>query len=174
MQIYLAPYSIDWPKKFEREKKLLLKAIGEWVEDIQHVGSTAVPGLSAKPIIDIMIGIESLTDADEHCIVPLEQLGYEYVQQFESETPERRYFRKSSQGVRTYQIHLVEIDSDWWQRHLLFRDYLRSHPQAANEYETLKQALAKVHSDTNEYATAKTAFIRKIEKKARRGRKDII
>lgn len=168
MAIYLAPYSSDWPQEFEREKKLLLKALGDWVEDIQHVGSTAVPGLAAKPVIDIMIGVRSLEDADKHCVYRIKELGYDYIQRYEVDTPQRRYFQKTSpQGVRTHQIHLVEINSDWWQRHLLFRDYLRSHPQAVKEYESLKRSLAKVHTDTNEYANAKTAFIREIEKRAR-------
>ncbi len=166
-QIYLAPYSNEWPHEFEREKKVLLEAIGEWVEDIQHVGSTAIPGMSAKPIIDIMIGVRNLNDADEQCVPRIQQLGYEYIQKYEKELPERRYFQKTSHGVRTHQIHLVEINSDWWKRHLLFRDYLRSHPQVAQEYEELKRSLAKIHSDTNEYAHAKTAFIREIEKKAK-------
>jgi GrpB-like predicted nucleotidyltransferase (UPF0157 family)/adenylate kinase family enzyme len=167
-QIYLAPYSEQWTIEFEKEKAILLQTIGDWVEDIQHVGSTAVPGLSAKPVIDIMIGVRSLEEADRHCVSRIQNLGYDYIQKYELELPYRRYFQKTSKtGVRTHQIHLVEIDSDWWKRHLLFRDYLRSHPDVAKEYELLKQDLAKKHSDTNEYAHAKTAFIRKIESKAR-------
>jgi GrpB-like predicted nucleotidyltransferase (UPF0157 family) len=168
-QIYLAPYSKEWPNEFEKEKALLLREIGTWVQDIQHIGSTAIPGLAAKPVIDIMIGVRSLQEADQYCISRIEKLGYTYIQKYEAEVPQRRYFQKTtSDGARTHQIHLVEIGSDWWERHLLFRDYLRSHPEAAREYEELKKSLAKKHSDTNEYAAAKTAFIRQIENKARK------
>lgn len=168
-KIHLAPYSKKWPVEFEQEKAILLQAIGDWVQDIQHVGSTAIPGLSAKPVIDIMIGVRSLEEADRYCVSRIQNLGYDYIQKYEIELPNRRYFQKTSRtGERTHQIHLVEINSDWWKRHLLFRDYLRSHPEVAKEYERLKQSLAKEHTDTNAYANAKTSFIRKIEAEARK------
>lgn len=167
-QIYLVPYLKQWPIDFEKEKVILLQTIGDWVQDIQHVGSTAIPGLAAKPVIDIMIGVINLEEADQYCVSRIQNLGYEYIQKYEAELPNRRYFQKISKtGVRTHQIHLVEIHSDWWERHLLFRDYLRLHPEVAKEYEQLKRSLAKKYSDTNEYANAKTSFIRKIEAKAR-------
>ena len=166
-KIYLAPYSEQWPVEFEKEKGILLQTIGDWVQDIQHVGSTAIPGLSAKPVIDIMIGVRSLEEADQYCVPRLKALGYDYIHKYEVELPNRRYFQKTSkQGARTHQIHLVEINSEWWERHLLFRDYLRSHPEIAKEYEQLKKSLAEKYSDTNEYANAKTSFIRAIETKA--------
>jgi GrpB-like predicted nucleotidyltransferase (UPF0157 family) len=165
--IYLSSYSEQWPEEFEQEKKRLMQSIGTWTADIQHVGSTAVPGLSAKPVIDIMIGVKSLQEADLYCIEKIVELGYDYLAIYEKEAPERRYFQKNApDGRRTHQIHLVKIDSPWWKRHLLFRDYLLSHPEIAKEYEKLKQTLACQYTDTNEYAQAKTSFIRGIEAKA--------
>lgn len=164
--ITIADYDPRWPALYEEEKARILAAIGEWLVDIQHVGSTAVPGLAAKPIIDIMPGIRSLTDA-QHCIAALEALGYEYVPEYEAELPERRYFRKRATPY-SHHIHMVEATSDFWQRHLLFRDYLRAHPDAAAEYGELKRRLAaRIGDDRVGYTEAKTEFIRSIEERAR-------
>jgi len=108
-------------------------------------------------------------EADEFCIQPIVALGYEYVQAFEAETPQRRYFRKANaEGVRTHHIHLVEINSDWWVDHLLFRDYLRSDGNARRAYEAHKRELAEREwNDSNDYAIAKTDFILKTMEDAR-------
>ncbi|MDQ3812942.1 MAG: GrpB family protein, partial [Armatimonadota bacterium] len=133
---------------------------------IEHIGSTSVPGLAAKPIIDIMVGLADFTQADA-LVLRLQSLNYEYVPQFEDEMPFRRYFRKEDSGVRTHQIHMVALSSEFWRRHLFFRDYLVTHPNAAEEYATLKRELAKREwNDVNDYATAKTEFIQRIEAKA--------
>ncbi len=164
----MAPYSEQWPIEFEKEKKALLHVIGDWVQDIQHVGSTSIYGIYSKPVIDIMIGVKNMEDADQYCVSKVQYLGYDYIQKYELQWPKRRFFQKTSDlGVRTHNIHLVEIHSDWWARHLVFRDYLRTHPNAAKEYEKLKKDLAEKHSDTNDYANAKTPFIHAIEMKAR-------
>jgi GrpB-like predicted nucleotidyltransferase (UPF0157 family) len=168
VKVTIVDYNPIWPELFEREKGKLLVAVGDYVLDIQHVGSTAVPGLAAKPVIDIMIGVRALAEADAACIKPIVQLGYEYVQAFETMMPFRRYFRRDNpDGVRTHQIHLVEKESEFWQRHLAFRDYLRSHQEARAAYEQIKRDLAVQEWETvNDYAAAKTDFIRTIEAKA--------
>ena len=157
-----------WPGLFDAEKARLMAVIGEHVAEIQHIGSTSVPGLGAKPVIDIMIGVRSLADADAYCVKPIIALGYEYVKAFEVDLPFRRYFRKdNADGMRTHQIHLVEIESDWWVRHLVFRDYLRTHRDASEAYERLKRELAaQPFETTNDYAEAKTEFITALEAKA--------
>ena len=169
IKVTIVDYNPIWPELFELEKGKLLAAVGDYVLDIQHIGSTAVPRLAAKPVIDIMIGVRTLTEADAACIEPIVQLGYEYVQAFETMIPFRRYFRKDSpDGVRTHQIHLVERESEWWQRHLAFRDYLWSHQEARTAYEQFKHDLVAQEWETiNDYAEAKTDFIRTIEAKAR-------
>ncbi len=152
---------------FEEEKQLLQAVLGEGSSEVKHIGSTAVDGLAAKPIIDIMIGLPDFSVADK--LVPIiEALGYEYFKKYEDEMPYRRYFAKNSNGIRTHQIHIVEIGSEFWGRHLFFRDYLRQNPEIMNEYAALKKQLAEREwVDVNEYADAKSEFITGIENKAK-------
>lgn len=166
--ITIVEYNPAWPELFKIERDKVLAAIGDHVEAVEHIGSTAVPGLAAKPVIDIIIGVDTLAEADVYCVEPIIKLGYEYVKAFEKDTPFRRYFRKNDrEDIRTHQIHLVEIGGDWWTRHLAFRDYLRVHDDAREAYEQLKRDLAtRDFATVSEYAEAKTDFIRSIEEKA--------
>jgi GrpB-like predicted nucleotidyltransferase (UPF0157 family) len=138
--VKVVDYDPNWPLMFEREKVKILSVIANKVVAIEHIGSTAVPGLGAKPIIDIMVGVRSLSDAQK-CIEPLGTIGYEYISKYEVAIPERRYFRRGPPNLpnRHYHLHMVEYNSDFWKRHLLFRDYLRVHPHAAREYNNLKR-----------------------------------
>ncbi|MHC4552772.1 MAG: GrpB family protein [Planctomycetota bacterium] len=162
----MTAYNPEWPGVFEREKQRLLTALLPVVPTIEHIGSTAVPGLIAKPIIDIMIGLADFSAADS--LVPtIQSHGYEYFPQYEDIMPYRRFFKKTDGDTVTHHIHMVRIESDFWIRHLLFRDFLTNHTQATADYAALKSQLA--HQDwnhTNDYADAKTDFIRAIEKKA--------
>jgi GrpB-like predicted nucleotidyltransferase (UPF0157 family) len=161
--VVVVPYNEAWPSLFEEERACIERAIGPWVEEIEHVGSTAVPGLAAKPVIDIMVGVKSLDDTPIF-VKRLEAIGYEYVPELERQMPQRRYFRKLRQGRRTHQIHLVErSDAAFWDRHILFRDYLRRHPLVAVEYARLKHELSgRFRDDRIAYTEAKTAFIREV------------
>ncbi len=152
---------------YEEERKRILGAIGAWLVDIQHIGSTAVPGLAAKPIIDIMPGIRGLAGIVE-VIQPMQSLGYQYFPEYEVQLPERRYFRRPAgetfRGRGTHHVHIVEPASAFWRRHLAFRDYLRLHPGAAEEYATLKRRLAaQYRTDPVGYTDAKTEFITRVE-----------
>jgi GrpB-like predicted nucleotidyltransferase (UPF0157 family) len=152
---------------FEAERARLVVTVGDWVAGVEHIGSTAVPGLAAKPVIDILMGVRALADADSNCIEPICGLAYEYVPQFETVMPFRRYFRRlEDPTTHSHHIHLVEKRSEFWERHLLFRDYLRAHPEQAQDYEQLKRRLAPQFSDVNDYAEAKTEFIRAAEARA--------
>lgn len=127
--VVLVPYEEAWPSLFEEDRTRIEGAVGPWVEEIEHIGSTVVPGLAAKPVIDIMVGVRSLEDTPV-LVARLETIGYEYVPELEWQMPFRRYFRKLAGGRRTHQIHLVErADSAFWDRHILFRIYLRTHPE---------------------------------------------
>ena len=140
--VILVPYEEAWPSLFEEERVRIEGAIGPWVEEIEHIGSTAVPGLAAKPVIDIMVGVRSLEDSSA-LVGRLEAIGYEYVPEFEQQMPFRRYFRKLAGGRRTHQIHLVErSNAEWWDRHVFFRDHLRANPEIAGEYARLKYDLS--------------------------------
>lgn len=167
--VRIIDYDSQWPIQYEEEKDRIFRAIGHIVVAIEHIGSTAVPRLGAKPIIDIMIAVHQLTDA-EKCIEPLKSISYEYVPKFEDSFPERRFFWKGPPKDRKYHIHMVELKSDFWKRHLLFRDYLRTHPEVAQKYHHLKKELAAKHgSDRDAYTDAKTSFIKSVEDKARSG-----
>jgi GrpB-like predicted nucleotidyltransferase (UPF0157 family) len=170
-RVKVVDYDPNWPLLFEEEKAKILKVIAKKVVAVEHVGSTAVQGLGAKPIVDIMVGIRHLSDA-QGCIGPLETIGYEYVPEYEDSIPERRYFRKGPSNVpnKHYHLHMVEYSSDFWRRHLLFRDYLRAHPHAAREYYRLKKELAtKYRFNREAYTEAKTLFIESIVAKANGG-----
>jgi GrpB-like predicted nucleotidyltransferase (UPF0157 family) len=167
MKVSIVEYRPEWRKMFETEKGLLQATLGKTPARIEHIGSTAVAGLAAKPIIDLMIGLEDFSIADQ--VVPkIEASGYEYIPKYETVMPFRRFFIKEQGGIRTHHIHMVGIGGEFWERHILFRDYLRRNPGVAEQYASLKRELAKREwKDGNEYADAKTEFIRGIENKAK-------
>jgi len=166
--IIIVDYDPSWPIIFEAEKARLLNAAGEFIAAIEHIGSTSVPGLGAKPIIDILAGVRTLAEGRQ-TIVPLTtQLVYEYVPEYEVEMPYRLYFHKHPPVGDQFHLHMVETTSEFWERHLLFRNYLRVHPEAAQEYDQLKRRLAEEYRTRREaYTDAKTEFVRSIEAKAR-------
>jgi GrpB-like predicted nucleotidyltransferase (UPF0157 family) len=160
MKVSLSEYDDRWAAQFADEKVLLEGVLNPAAARIEHIGSTSVPGLAAKPVIDIMIGLENFSLAD--ALVPkIVATGYDYIKEFESEMPYRRYLRKRVDGFDTHHIHMVALDSEFWIRLLLFRDYLRTHPEARDAYAKLKRELAERDwQDVDEYADAKTQFIR--------------
>ena len=167
--VVIVDYDPQWPTLYEEERDRILAVVGDLVVAIEHVGSTAVPGLGGKPIIDIMPWVRSLADA-ERCIEPLEGIGYEYVPEYNDLLPERRYFHKGPPQGRTHHLHMVEQTGEFWDRHLLFRDWLRTHPQDAQEYYRLKKELAaRFGRDREGFTDAKTPFIESIVARARSG-----
>jgi GrpB-like predicted nucleotidyltransferase (UPF0157 family) len=165
--IAIVDYDPRWPGLYLDERARILAVIGPRVAAIEHVGSTSVPGLAAKPVIDIMVGVSTLADADA-CIEPIERLGYVYVPEYEDEIPDRRYFKKLlGDGRHTHHVHVVEVASPFWDDHLLFRDYLRAHPETAWDYEQVKRALAPHFASDNDYSLAKTDFITQVLERAR-------
>lgn len=164
--IVLEPWSPQWKSAFERECARLAPAFEKFSFRAEHIGSTSVEGLAGKPVIDMLIGLERYEDS-EQLIAPLENAGYVYFKHFETRLPNRRFFARDENGVRTHNLHLVALDGEFWERHLLFRDYLCTHPETRDAYLALKKELAvKFAADTNAYADAKTPFIRAIEMKA--------
>lgn len=160
--ILIAPYSPTWPVRFEAER-LALEQVFESVSCvIEHVGSTAVPGLAAKPIVDIMLGVRSLLEVEAR-IEAMGMLGYEYMQQHENVLPERRYFAKPVVRPRHFHVHAVVLDGTFWNEHLIFRDALRANPELARSYALLKlQLAAKFGEDREGYTNAKCSFIRSV------------
>jgi GrpB-like predicted nucleotidyltransferase (UPF0157 family) len=165
--ILIADYDPRWPQRYEEERRLILSALEPALVAIEHMGSTAVPGLAAKPIIDLMVGIRRLDEAVA-CVKPLRQIGYEYVPEYELYIPERRYFRKGPRRARTHHLHMCERTSEFWERQILFRDYLIAHPKVAAQYAALKRQLARDFAGHGEtYSEAKSSFITSTVEQAR-------
>ena len=164
MKIKIVPYNDKWSFLFEKIKNELKRSIGHNDITIEHIGSTSVKNLASKPIIDILIGINS-KELDDY-IDPIKNLGYTYIKEYEIETPNRRFFFIEKSKKRIAHIHLVKHDSQWFKRHLAFRNELRANEITRKKYQKLKYSLSeKEWKDGNEYANAKTTFIRSIEKK---------
>ena len=164
--VVVAEYDPRWPERYQHERERILHAIGEYIVAIEHIGSTAVPGLGAKPIIDIMVAVRSLARDVEACVEPLARLGYEYVPR--PDFKDSVFFCHGVWGPSTRHLHLTEYGSAFWNEKLLFRDYLRRHVDTADEYCTLKRSLAARHA-TNRlaYTDAKTSYILSIVNRAR-------
>lgn len=167
--IVLAPPSTAWAAAFEREASAIGAVLAGMSIEVHHIGSTAIPGIVAKPVID-MLGIVPSLEALDARAGRLAALDYEGLGEFG--IPGRRYFRKNGpDGARTHQLHAFAVGSPEIQRHLDFRDYLRAFPAHAAAYAALKRELvARCGCDIGAYTTGKTEFIREIERLAARWR----
>jgi GrpB-like predicted nucleotidyltransferase (UPF0157 family) len=160
--VTLSPHRKEWHQIFNEEQSRILHAIGEHVAAIEHVGSTAICGIVAKPILDVMVGIPTFEDG-EKCVAALDKLGYEYKGQ--NGVPGRHFFGKGA--PRTHHLHMVAVDSDFWKHHLLFRDYLISNRQVAEEYNNLKIELAaRFPRDREAYTNGKESFVKRVLREA--------
>ena len=163
--IVLAPHNAAWAAAFEREAAAIVDALADLYITVHHIGSTAIPGIVAKPVIDMLGVVPEVEALDVHAH-RLAALGYEACGEFG--IPGRRYFRKTSPDrVRTHQLHAFAAGSPEAERHLAFRDYLRAVPAEAIAYEALKQDLARrCGADANAYGDGKTEFIRAVDRRA--------
>lgn len=158
--VTLEPANPAWPRLFEKEKTRLLEAFPSHFKGLEHIGSTAVPGLDAKPIVDMLGGVTSLAEADA-LLEPLCVLGWDTSPAFNATLLDRRFLLRWPEGVRTHHLHLVVYGSEAWHERLKFRDCLRAHPDVAQRYLALKLELAERYRDNREaYTGAKTAFVR--------------
>ena len=168
-EIEIVDYNPNWANMFEREAEAIRGVVKkDLIVEIQHIGSTAVPGLAAKPVIDIMIGLRDLSDGKK-IIQPLKELGYVYWA--DNPDDKKMFFVKGMPPYgkkRTHHVHVVEIDGEFWQRRL-FRDYLRINPQEASRYEKLKRDLAvRFRDDREAYTEGKSDYVAEVMEKARR------
>lgn len=161
--VQVVPYKKSWAKEFEKEKARILEVCGDKVVAVEHIGSTSVPGLAAKPIIDIAVGIKRLKDAKK--LLPcLKKLDYHFYKEFQRQ---RLFVAKGPDEKRTHYLHVMRYNGAKWKTDQLFRNYLRTHPKAVERYSKLKQKLAKAHPDNRQaYADDKDAFIKSIITKA--------
>lgn len=158
--VSIVAYQPAWAEAFEKEKQQLRDAVGDNVTDIEHIGSTSIPGLAAKPIIDIIAAVDSLS-VYEQLIEPLTALGYEFMP--ERVFSDRVFFPKGPRENRTHHLSLAIKDSDQWQKTIAFRDYLRNNATARNKYQALKTELAtKYPNDRASYTKAKEQLIEQL------------
>jgi GrpB-like predicted nucleotidyltransferase (UPF0157 family) len=159
----IVPYSTDWPQLFALEANELRALLNPWLAGtIEHIGSTAVPGLSAKPVIDIMVPVHSLAQALP-AISALSTLDYCY---FPYKPKEMLWFCKPSPAFRTHHLHLIPSTSNIWAQRLAFRDALRQDQALVSDYSALKSRLAAAHAhDRDAYTEGKTQFVRAVLKR---------
>jgi GrpB-like predicted nucleotidyltransferase (UPF0157 family) len=162
--IEIVPYDPAWPSRFLEESESLRQSLVRWlVAPIEHIGSTAVPGLAAKPVIDIMAGVRTLDDS-RPAIAAATALGYCYAP-YRAEV--EHWFCKPSPAIRTHHLHLIPVGTPEWRGPIAFRNYLRVHADVAAEYEILKRHFAQKHQfDRDAYTVAKCAFIDRITETA--------
>jgi GrpB-like predicted nucleotidyltransferase (UPF0157 family) len=167
--VTIVPYDPLWPSFFAREREALLRLFRGAMVEIEHIGSTAVPGLGGEPAIDILLGVLELRQAQDR-ILALEGQGYRALSQLESESSEHRIFAKETEGQSSFHLHVVEMRGEFWRHFLLFRDYLKAHQKMIREYHELKLRLGgQFKHDRNAYTDAKSAFIKRILSEAEQG-----
>jgi GrpB-like predicted nucleotidyltransferase (UPF0157 family) len=176
--VEIVPYDAQWPQVFAEEVRHLAECVPPGlIRRVEHFGSTAVPGLAAKPVVDMLVEVRSLRAAREKIAPILEAQRYDYLWRptFGDDVPPWYAFfiKRNADGVRTHHLHLITRRSAFqphWDR-LLFRDYLIAHPETAREYERVKRTLAAQHREDREaYTEGKSAFIGSVMAEATRGR----
>jgi len=163
-EVNVVSYNPDWPDQFQVEADLITDSLGENVNSVHHMGSTAIPGMIAKPTIDILLVVKShdVLDANQQA---LGALGY--LPKGENGIPGRRYYVRLEGEFHRCHVHAFEEGHPEVERHLLFRDYLRSHPDEAQAYGSLKLKLVEQFPrDPQSYTEAKSEFIREIDQRA--------
>jgi GrpB-like predicted nucleotidyltransferase (UPF0157 family) len=164
-KVEVVPHNPQWRDAFEAEAKHVAVALGENVVAIYHIGSTAIPNIYAKPIVDLLVEVRDITEVDGQSSA-MKSLGYEVMGEYG--IPGRRYFRKDNQeGIRTQHIHAFEAGSAEVERHLAFRDYMIAHPGDAQKYSELKRKLAEQHPQSiDAYMDGKDGFIKEMDRRA--------
>jgi len=164
-KVELVPHNPAWAELAEKEAYRILEILPIPVINIYHIGSTAIPGIKAKPILDFVLEVESIEALEDHAD-HLAEIGYQ--SKGERGIPGRRFFTKDTDGSRSHHLHAFQEGHPEIKRHLVFRDYLRAHPQAAQEYQQLKEKLAKRYPErSGNYTEAKTDFILSMDEVAR-------
>jgi len=163
--VRLSDHDAAWSDIFNAEKAELREVFGNKILGVEHVGSTAIPGVKAKPILDLMVAIQSLDNWKE-CEENLQKLGYQF-RADNRELQDHILFVKGPEEKRTHYLKLAELNSDFWSEHILFRDFLITHPKYRQEYEDLKILLLQKYQDNRKpYTDGKKDFIKKVLKLA--------
>ncbi len=160
--IEVVNHNNEWENAYEKEAAKIKNIIKNTIA-IHHIGSTAIKGIKAKPVIDILVEVKNITKVDEYN-KRMEKIGY--MAKGEFGIPERRYFQKG-EPQHTHHVHVFEIGNPEISRHICFRDYLNSHPEEAEQYSVLKEKLAEEYRhDAVGYSEGKSSFIKEIDRKA--------
>jgi GrpB-like predicted nucleotidyltransferase (UPF0157 family) len=164
-KVEVVPHNPQWQEAFEIESTQIQAALGDNVVAIHHIGSTAIPDIYAKPIIDLLVEVKEITAVDGRNGA-MELLGYKAMGEFG--IPDRRFFRKDNpEGIRTHHVHSFPAGSEQVQRHLAFRDYIIAHPEETHAYSELKRRLAiEYPTNIDGYMEGKDGFIQEIDRKA--------
>ncbi len=164
-EVVVVPYNVNWPVQYEAEALRIQGVLGAEILSIHHIGSTSIPGMWAKPIIDILLEVRDIAKIDEY-EVAMVNLGYQ--PRGELGIPGRRYFsREEPVDVRTHHIHAYQSGNTGIERHLAFRNYMIAHPNEAQEYANLKRELARRYPlDIDAYIEGKENFVGEMESKA--------
>lgn len=164
-KVEVVPHDPRWRAAFEAEAKHVASALGENVVAIHHIGSTAIPDIHAKPVVDLLVEVRDIPEVDGRSPA-MESLGYEVLGEYGIYG--RRYFRKDTrEGVRTHNVHAFEAGSAEAERHLAFRDYMIAHPGEAQRYSELKRKLAEEHPQSPDgYMDGKDGFIKEMDRRA--------
>jgi GrpB-like predicted nucleotidyltransferase (UPF0157 family) len=166
--IVIPDYDPAWPAMFEAERARIERALGSTLTAIEHVGSTAVPGLAAKPIIDILVGVANLEAARPICVAALTGVGYTHMADYEAWLPGEMLFRRIEGGRWTHHVHVTERLGPRWREFVLIRDYLRRDGESAQAYGELKKALAATYGDDIAgFREAKRPFLEELMARAR-------
>lgn len=161
-EVALHEYQSSWPMAFCAERDRLESLLPGAFIELQHIGSTAIQGMPAKPIIDILAGVGSMNQADS-LVEAICKSGYTTSPEFNATLTDRRWFMRWADGHRTHHLHVVVHDGDVWHERLRFRDALRSQPELAERYALLKSQLAARHTNDREaYTDAKAEFVRSV------------
>lgn len=163
-RVGVVSYNPNWKDMYKEESEKIENMLNDIIIDIHHIGSTAIPGIKAKPVIDILVEVKNIEGVDQYNH-KMKELGYEAMGEYG--IPKRRFFRKG-ENKRTHHIHIFQTGNEEIERHINFKEYLIAHPDKAREYSKLKEKLSNKYTyDVKNYTNSKSDFIKEIDKKAK-------
>jgi len=163
-RVGVASYNPNWKNMYKEESEKIKNILNDIIIDIHHIGSTAIPGIIAKPVIDILVEVKDIEGVDQYNH-KMEELGYEAMGEYG--IPKRRFFRKGGNN-RTHHIHIFQTGNEEIERHINFKEYLIAHPDKAWEYSKLKEELVNKYTyGVENYTNGKSDFIKEIDRKAK-------
>ena len=163
-RVGVVSYNPNWKKMYKEESEKIKNILNDIIVDIHHIGSTAIPGIKAKPVIDVLVEVKNIEAVDQYNH-KVEELGYEVMGEYG--IPKRRFFRKGG-NKRTHHIHIFQAGNEEIERHINFKEYLITHPDKAREYSKLKEKLVNKYTyDVENYINGKSDFIKEIDRKAK-------